>query len=277
MKFGLLGRVLGHSLSPQIHQAIFRALGTGDTYGLLEQEPEEVPCFVRENPEGLRGSNVTIPYKETVILYLTAIAPEAEKIGAVNTLSFTPDGVKGYNTDYLGFDRMLQAAGIGLEGRDVTVLGNGGAAKAVLQVLADRKAASIRILVRDREKAGQALAHFLAQRPDTRLETYEEALEGSEGGQVIINTTPVGMYPKVEASPVPAEFTGRFAAAVDIIYNPKETWFLADGRKAGAKTCNGLYMLVAQAVASEEIWQGKTLDPALIPAIMKQLEATFHG
>lgn len=277
MKFGLLGRVLGHSLSPQIHQALFRALGTEDTYGLLEREPEEVASFVQENPEGLRGSNVTIPYKETVLPYLTAIAPEAAKIGAVNTLSFTPQGVKGYNTDYLGFDRMLQAAGISLEGAAVTVLGNGGAAKAVLQVLADRRAASIRILVRDRAKAEDALAHFLAQRPDTLLETYGSAEREGRGGQVIINTTPVGMFPKVGESPVSAAFTARFAAAVDIIYNPGETRFLADARETGARTCNGLYMLVAQAVASEEIWQQKKMDPELIPEIMKQLEATFHG
>ena len=277
MKFGLLGRVLGHSLSPQIHQAVFRALGTEDTYGLLEREPEEVVSFVRDNPGGLRGSNVTIPYKETVIPYLTAIAGEAEKIGAVNTLSFTPEGVKGYNTDYLGFDRMLQAAGISLEGAEVTVLGNGGAAKAVLQVLADRRAASLRILVRDKAKAEKALARFLAQRPDTLLETYEEALAGKAGGLVIINTTPVGMFPKVGASPVPEDFTARFAAAVDIIYNPGETRFLADARKAGARTCNGLYMLVAQAIASEEIWQQKKIDPDWIPEIMKQLEETFHG
>ena len=277
MKFGLLGRVLGHSLSPQIHQAVFRALGTEDTYGLLEREPEEVVSFVRDNPEELRGSNVTIPYKETVIPYLTDIAPEAAKIGAVNTLSFTSEGVKGYNTDYLGFDRMLQASGIGLKGADVTVLGSGGASKAVLQVLADRKAASLRILVRDRAKAEKALGHFLEQRPDTRLETYEEALAGKAGGQVIINTTPVGMFPKVEASPVPEDFTARFAAAVDIIYNPGETRLLADARKAGARTCNGLYMLVAQAIASEEIWQQKKIDPDLIPEIMKQLEETFHG
>lgn len=277
MNFGLLGRVLGHSLSPQIHQAVFRALGTADTYGLLEREPEEVVSFVRDNPEGLRGSNVTIPYKETVIPYLTAIAPEAAKIGAVNTLSFTSEGVKGYNTDYLGFDRMLQAAGIGLKGADVTVLGSGGAAKAVLQVLADRRVASIRILVRDRTKAKDALAHFLTQRPDTLLETYGVAEQDGRGGQVIINTTPVGMFPKVGESPVSAAFTARFAAAVDIIYNPGETRFLADARKAGARICNGLYMLVAQAIASEEIWQQKKIDPDLIPEIMKQLEETFHG
>ena len=94
---------------------------------------------------------------------------------------------------------------------------------------------------------------------------------------MIINTTPVGMFPKVEASPVPEDFTARFAAAVDIIYNPGETRLLADSRKAGARTCNGLYMLVAQAIASEEIWQQKKIDPDLIPEIMKQLEETFHG
>ena len=274
MKFALLGRVLGHSLSPQIHAAIFRALGSGDTYTLLEREPDQVAAYVQENREGLTGSNVTPPYKETVIPYLAGIAPEAEKIGAVNTLFFTPDGVKGYNTDYLGFDRMLQAAGISLTGKAVTVLGNGGAAKAVLQVVADRKARTVQILSRHPEEARESLQHFLAQRPDAQVRLYSEAEPGS---QVVINTTPVGMFPKVGVSPVPADFTKGCEAAVDIIYNPKETQFLADARKNGAKTCNGLYMLVAQAVASEEIWQQKKLDPALIPDIMKELEATFHG
>ena len=274
MKFGLLGRVLGHSLSPQIHAAVFRALGSQDTYELLEREPEQVPAFVQENRDGLTGSNVTIPYKETVIPYLTGIAPEAEKIGAVNTLFFTPEGVKGFNTDYLGFDRMLQAAGISLEGKAVTVLGNGGAAKAVLQVVADRKAKTIQILSRHPEEAKESLQHFLAQRPDAQVRLYADA---QPGAQVVINTTPVGMSPKVGVSPVPAAFTAGCEAAVDIIYNPRETQFLADARKNGAKTCNGLYMLVAQAIASEEIWQQKKLDPALILEIMKQLEATLHG
>lgn len=274
MKFGLLGRILGHSLSPQIHAVVFRALGSQDTYELLEREPEQVPAFVQENRDGLTGSNVTIPYKETVIPYLTGIAPEAEKIGAVNTLFFTPEGVKGFNTDYLGFDRMLQAAGISLEGKAVTVLGNGGAAKAVLQVVADRKAKTIQILSRHPEEAKESLQHFLAQRPDAQVRLYADA---QPGAQVVINTTPVGMSPKVGISPVPAAFTAGCEAAVDIIYNPRETQFLADARKNGAKTCNGLYMLVAQAIASEEIWQQKKLDPALIPEIMKQLEATLHG
>ena len=274
MKFGLLGRVLGHSLSPQIHAAVFRALGSQDTYELLEREPEQVPAFVQENRDGLTGSNVTIPYKETVIPYLAGIAPEAEKIGAVNTLFFTPEGVKGFNTDYLGFDRMLQAAGISLEGKAVTVLGNGGAAKAVLQVVADRKAKTIQILSRHPEEAKESLQHFLAQRPDAQVRLYADA---QPGAQVVINTTPVGMSPKVGVSPVPAAFTAGCEAAVDIIYNPRETQFLADARKNGTKTCNGLYMLVAQAIASEEIWQQKKLDPALIPEIMKQLEATLHG
>lgn len=274
MKFGLLGRVLGHSLSPQIHAAIFRALGSQDTYTLLEREPDQVAAFVRENRDGLTGSNVTIPYKEKVIAHLTDIAPEAEKIGAVNTLFFTPEGVKGYNTDYMGFDRMLQAAGISLAGKRVTVLGNGGAAKAVLQVVADRKAETVQILSRHPQQAKESLQHFLVQRPDAQVRLYADAQPGS---QVVINTTPVGMFPKVGVSPVPADFTVGAEAAVDIIYNPREPQFLADARKNGAKTCNGLYMLVAQAVASEEIWQQKKLDPDLIPEIMKQLEASFHG
>ena len=120
----------------------------------------------------------------------------------------------------------------------------------------------------------ESLQQFLAQRTDAQIRRYQD---GPPGSQVVINTTPVGMFPKVGVSPVPADFTKDAEAAVDIIYNPKETRFLADARQNGAKTCNGLYMLVAQAVASEEIWQQKKLDPALIPDIMKQLEATFHG
>ena len=122
----------------------------------------------------------------------------------MNTLFFTPEGVKGYNTDYMGFDRMLQAAGISLTGKRVTVLGNGGAAKAVLQVVADRKAETVQILSRHPQQAKESLQHFLAQRPDARVRLYAEAQPGS---QVVINTTPVGMFPKVGVSPVPADFT----------------------------------------------------------------------
>ncbi len=273
MKYGLLGRVLGHSWSPLIHEELFTILGTDDTYALLEREPEQVKGYVLENNDGLKGSNVTLPYKEAVIPYLAELSPEAEKIGAVNTILFTPEGAKGYNTDYTGFDRMLQNAEISLTGKSVTVLGNGGAAKAVLQDVVDQKAAHIRLVVRNEQKAREGLSHFFAQRPDTEVVSFDAV---KEGGNVVINTTPVGMSPAVGVSPLPAEITAQFDAAVDVIYNPLSSQFLKDARKAGKKTCNGLYMLVAQAVAAEEIWQGRAIEASLVAPILRKIEEKFH-
>ena len=277
MKLGLLGRTLGHSLSPEIHAEVFKRLHLeGWSYDLIEKEPDEVASFLTATKPECDGSNVTIPYKEQVIPYLKEITPEAANIGAVNTLFFTPEGLKGYNTDYIGFRRMLAHAGITVSGEAVTVLGNGGAAKAVLQALVDEKAASVTIVARNEEKARISLAHFLKNHPETKIVTYE-GLDTVTTGGVIVNTTPVGMYPKVGVSAAPADFTAQYAAAVDLIYNPSETQFLKDARLAGQKTCNGLYMLVAQAIASEEIWQQKQLDPQLVPDIMKVLEAAAHA
>lgn len=277
MKLGLLGRTLGHSLSPQIHAEVFKRLQlAGWSYDLIEKEPEEVADFLTASQPAYDGCNVTIPYKEKVIPYLKEITPEAANIGAVNTLFFTPEGLKGYNTDYIGFRRTLGHADIHVAGEAVTVLGNGGAAKAVLQALVDEKAASITIVARSEEKARISLAHFLKQHPETKIVNYGELDQVTIGG-VIVNTTPVGMYPKVGVSAVPGDFTAQYAAAVDLIYNPAEPKFLADARAAGRKTCNGLYMLVAQAIASEEIWQQKALDSQLVPDIMKILEAASHA
>lgn len=276
MKLGLLGRTLLHSLSPQIHAEVFRRLKLDGSYDLIEKEPEDVAGFLTAAKPEYDGCNVTIPYKEKVIPYLKEITPEAANIGAVNTLFFTPEGLKGYNTDYIGFRRTLAHADIKVTGEAVTVLGNGGAAKAVLQALVDEKAASITIVARSEEKARTSLAHFLKNNPDTRIVNYSELDKVTTGG-VIVNTTPVGMFPKVGVSAVPADFTAQYGAAVDLIYNPAETQFLKDARLAGAKTCNGLYMLVAQAIASEEIWQGRELDPQLVPDIMKILEAGTHA
>lgn len=276
MKLGLLGRTLGHSLSPQIHAEVFKRLNLDWSYDLVEKEPEDLAPFLTGTKAGYDGCNVTIPYKEKVIPYLKEIAPEAANIGAVNTLLFTPEGLKGYNTDYIGFLRTLAHAAIKVAGEAVTVLGNGGAAKAVLQALVDEKAASITIVSRHKEKARESLAHFLKNNSGTIIVDYSQLDQVTTGG-IIVNTTPVGMFPKVGISAVPADFTAQYAAAVDLIYNPAETQFLKDARLAGSKTSNGLYMLVAQAIASEEIWQGKVLDPQLVPDIMKILEVELHA
>lgn len=270
MQYGLLGGKLGHSLSPKIHELFFKYTGITGTYGLLETELEALPERVQGMRATYSGSNVTIPHKIAVMPLLDKIAPEAQAIGAVNTIKFTPEGAFGYNTDYFGFGRMLEYNGIAITGKVAVVLGSGGAARAVMKYLADKEAAAIYLVTRDPKSVDK---HFLEIAPSCKVIDYP-TLESIKG-DVIINCTPVGMYPKVEAAPVSARVCANFEAAVDLIYNPAETLFLKQAKEAGKKYVNGLFMLVAQAVAAQEIWQGQHYDSDLIVKIMADLERSL--
>ena len=267
MQYGLLGGKLGHSLSPKIHELFFKYTGVTGSYELLETELEALPARVEAMRSTFAGSNVTIPHKIAVMPMLDSIAPEAEAIGAVNTIKFTEAGAFGYNTDYFGFGRMLEYNDIAITGKVAVVLGSGGAARAVMKYLADKEAAQIYLVTRDVSSVDE---HFLEIAPSCKVIDYAE-LESIKG-DVIINCTPVGMYPKVEASPVSAKVCANFEASVDLIYNPVETLFLRQAKEAGKKFVNGLFMLVAQAVAAQEIWQGQQYDSDLIVKIMADLE-----
>lgn len=266
-KYGLLGGKLGHSLSPKIHQLFFQYTGVEGTYELLETELEALPERMQKMRTSFKGSNVTIPHKLHVMPHLDDIAAEAKAIGAVNTIKFTEAGAFGYNTDYFGFKRMLEYNNIALKGKVAVVLGSGGAARAVMKCLADSETAKIYLVTRDPKSVD---AHFLEIAPDCKVIDYTE-LE-SLSGDVLINCTPVGMYPKVDATPVPASVSKSFEASVDLIYNPAKTLFLAQAEEAGKKAVNGLFMLVAQAVAAQEIWQNAHYDSELIVRIMQKLE-----
>ncbi len=267
MQYGLLGGKLGHSLSPKIHQLFFEYTGLTGSYTLLETEAEALPERVQAMRESFSGSNVTIPHKIAVMPLLDSIAPEAQAIGAVNTIKFTPQGAFGYNTDYFGFGRMLEYNKIVVSGKVAVVLGSGGAARAVIKYLADKCAAKIYLVTREPSSVDK---HFLEIAPALQVIDYV-ALQDL-AGDVIINCTPVGMYPKIEAAPVNAKVVANFAAAVDLIYNPVQTLFLKYAQEAGKQYVNGLFMLVAQAVAAQEIWQGQTYASELIVKIMKELE-----
>lgn len=267
MQYGLLGGKLGHSLSPKIHELFFKYTGVTGTYELLETELEALPAKVEAMRGTFAGSNVTIPHKIAVMPMLDSIAQEAQAIGAVNTIKFTEAGTFGYNTDYFGFGRMLEYNDIAITGKVAVVLGSGGAARAVMKYLADKEAAQIYLVTRDVTSVDE---HFLEIAPRCKVINYAE-LESIKG-DVIINCTPVGMYPKVEAVPVSAMVCTNFEAAVDLIYNPAETLFLRQAKEAGKKYVNGLFMLVAQAVAAQEIWQGQQYDSDLIVKIMADLE-----
>ncbi|MFA7067409.1 MAG: shikimate dehydrogenase [Acidaminococcaceae bacterium] len=271
MEFALLGEKLGHSLSPQIHNLIFRKLGIEGKYDLLEIKKQDLDDAIERLEDKYIGVNVTIPYKIAVMKKLTFISPEAKAIGAVNTIYFSKGERRGYNTDYFGFGRLLEHNAVTpLENKDVVVLGSGGAARAVLQYLVDSGTKSITVATRSPQDATKKFSNFEAL-PKLKFVSYEQLIE-QEGGALIVNTTPVGMYPYIDVSPLPQEVVARYASAVDLIYNPVETLFMSYAKAAGRSTCNGFYMLVAQAVAAEEIWLGREIQAGLIASIAQEIQ-----
>ena len=264
MKLGLIGERLGHSQSPAIHKRIFELLGIDGQYDLIEVERGGVEKALEElKQQGYAGVNVTIPYKRDVMPWLDDVAGEAQVIGAVNTVHMTSRGNFGYNTDYYGFGRSLDHAGVAVEGKSCVVLGTGGAARAILKCLADKKAAKLTVDF----KAFADSLHI-------GMIGYDELSD--DGGDVLVNCTPVGMYPDVGGAPLPKRSVLHYEAIVDIIYNPKKTKLLEYGERNGAKIVNGMYMLVAQAVGAEEIWQGRAIDSAVIEAIAAEMERQYE-
>jgi len=258
--YGLIGESLGHSFSPQIHGEIFRKLGTEGEYRLFELKEEELQqALAGYGHQGVKGLNVTVPYKIKIMPYLDHISEEAGKIGAVNTISLRNGILTGYNTDYHGFGRSLARSGIEIAGRSAVILGTGGVSKAVTQYLRDKGAGSI---------------VYVSRKPGPEAVGYAQ-LSGMKG-DIIINCTPCGMYPATDASPVAADMLEGFGTAVDLIYNPEKTLFLRQAGERGLKTVNGLYMLVSQAVAAQEIWNGIGFSEAQVDDIYQNIKNLFY-
>ena len=235
---GLLGRKLGHSYSPAIHAA----LGDYD-YDLHEVPNEEdLEKFLKETP--FEGLNVTIPYKVAVMAHCATLSPRAKAIGSVNTLVRRPDGtLHGDNTDDAGFTAMVEESGVDPAGKTCVVLGSGGASKTVVAVL--KRMGAKRVVVVSRR--GEDNYGNLPRHADAAL---------------LVNATPVGMYPDVDASPVEdLSVFPKLEAVLDLIYNPPKTKLLADAQKRGIRTVNGLRMLVVQAAVASELWGCSDYDP----------------
>ncbi|KUH57210.1 MULTISPECIES: shikimate dehydrogenase [unclassified Megasphaera] len=274
MKAGLIGKKLGHTASPAIHEKIFQAMGVSGTYDVLEMPPDSLAeNLKRLAQDGYTGCNVTIPYKRDVMPYLTDISREARIIGAVNTIHFTDEGAFGYNTDYGGFGRSLEQAGIGVAGQDCVVLGTGGAARAIIQYLADKNARSITIVSR---QPHSKIEFDAFTKKIGASEIDYQSLEMSRGGDVLVNCTPVGMFPRMDGCPVSEACIAAFPAVVDLIYNPKDTELLKTARRHGARTRNGMYMLVAQAVGAEELWTGQKIASSIVEQIAKEMEHLYE-
>ena len=245
MEYGLLGEKLGHSYSPIIHSR----LGDYD-YLTYEKKPEELADFLENG--SFSGLNVTIPYKKAVIPYCAELTPVAEALGAVNTIIRRPDGsLLGHNTDYYGFEAMLAKSGLQVAGKKVLVLGSGGASNTVVAVLT-AKGAQVVVISRSGEN------------------NYEN-LHLHADAAVIINTTPVGMYPHTDASPVDLQLFPQLEGVLDLIYNPARTRLLQAAEDRGLVAENGLWMLVAQAKEASQWFTGKEIPDEKIPEIYREL------
>ncbi|MBQ4091112.1 MAG: AAA family ATPase [Clostridia bacterium] len=250
VKCGLIGKTLRHSFSPQIHKRL-----ADYSYTLFELSEDELGGFVK-NKESFDVCNVTIPYKKAVMPYLDEISEEAKKIGSVNTLIRRADGtLRGENTDYFGFSYMLCAGNISVRGKKVAILGTGGASATAYAVCSDMGAEKITFVSRKGEI------------------NYENVYEKAADCEIIINCTPVGMYPNNEKSPIQlSRFTGVEAVA-DMIYNPAKTKLLLDAEALGINGVNGLSMLVAQAKRACELFLNVKIDDCEIGKITREIQA----
>ncbi len=255
MEYGLIGEKLGHSYSKIIHEKL-----ADYDYKLKPLSREEFKPFMEAGD--FKAVNVTIPYKRDVIPYLDELDDNAKRIGAVNTIVHKDGKLIGHNTDFSGFLYMVEHNGVKAAGKKVLVLGNGGAAKAVIAVLKYLKAKDIIIV---KLKSGEGVI------------SYEECKRLHSDAGLIVNTSPVGMYPKVDASPIDVSFYPECEAVLDIIYNPLRTKLLLQAEELGLKAVNGLEMLVAQAKYAVEYFLNKEIDNKVIDEIYQKILAELNS
>lgn len=250
MKCGLLGQKLGHSYSPQIHSQL-----ASYEYALYEKEPQVLEDFLKNGD--FSGLNVTIPYKKAVIPYLSELSPIASRLGAVNTIVRRDGKLIGHNSDYFGFSSMVAKSGLQVAGKKVLVLGSGGASNTAVAVL-EELSANVFVISRSGENNYNNL-HLHAD------------------ASVIVNATPVGMYPNVGVTPIDLSVFPTLEGVLDIIYNPARTQLLMDAESRALVTMNGLWMLVAQAKESAEWFSGTTVPDTKISDIHRRLRVQMEN
>lgn len=252
-RYALIGKSLGHSFSPVLHRIIFENRGIKGTYDLYETDKAGLEGLIDKIKTGeIKGFNITIPYKEEALKYIEDISDEARMIASINTLKLEKGKIKGYNTDYYGFGKTLRRNNIEISGKRAFILGTGGGAKSVYYYLKNHGAEEI-VLVSREPKGVENLYG------NSAIIDYK-TLRALGDIDIIINTTPLGMYPHIEESPIEKKVLVRSEAVIDLIYNPLETKLLKMGRELGIKSVNGLYMLVAQGIRSQEIWNDIEFD-----------------
>lgn len=255
MKYGLIGEHLGHSFSEQIQTRIAEIENVKDyDYQLVELDKEEFKEFMEK--KDFTGINVTIPYKKDVIPYLDEMDESAKAIGAVNTIINVDDKLKGYNTDFGGFLYMVKAHNVHMEGKKVLIIGNGGACAAVKAVCEHENAKAIVIVSRSSDRGAIG---------------YDEMYTSHLDADIVVNTSPVGMYPNITNAPIDVSWFHKLECVLDVVYNPILTRLCFEAQEADIKRVIGLEMLIAQAKYTFEIFENMSFDDSIIDEIKKEM------
>lgn len=255
MKYGLIGEHLGHSFSKQIQTRIAEIENVKDyDYQLVELDKEEFKEFMEK--KDFKGINVTIPYKKDVIPYLDEMDESAKAIGAVNTIINVDGKLKGYNTDFGGFLYMVKAHDVHMEGKKVLIIGNGGACAAVKAVCKHENAKDIVIVSRSANRGAIS---------------YDEMYTSHLDADIVVNTSPVGMFPNIVNAPIDVSWFHKLECVLDVVYNPILTRLCFEAQEADIKRVIGLEMLIAQAKYAFEIFENMSFDDSIIDEIKKEM------
>ncbi len=249
MEYGCIGEHLGHSFSKEIHNAL-----ADYNYRLQELTPEELKVFMTE--KSFKAINVTIPYKKDVIPYLSWISDEAKAINAVNTIVNKEGTLYGYNTDFYGLTSLIKRAGVSLEGKKIAILGSGGTSNTAFAVA---------------QSMGASEVLKVSRAPQIHYITYDELYETHSDIDVLINTTPCGMFPNICNSAVDVKNFSKLSAVFDAVYNPLSSQLIVDAKARGITAVGGLYMLVSQAAYAVEKFTDEPVDECKVETIFRNL------
>ena len=257
--FAVVGHPIGHTMSPFIHDRLFALAGVKADYTKIDVAPENLGEEFKSTLSKLDGYNITIPHKQSIIKYLDEVDPRAEMYGSVNTVRNKNGKTKGYTTDPDGFLKALDMAGIEMKGR-IMILGCGGVARTMAYEIA-KKGLEFEFAVRPESvcKAGLLCLDITKKIPEAKV-SFGLINQIIGTVDVLINATPVGMYPNINEIPINPCALGRCAAVYDAIYNPLETALVKRAKANGSKAEGGMSMLVWQAAVAQEIWHGKTFE-----------------
>ncbi len=259
-KYAVIGHPIGHTMSPFIHKRLFSLQGIEAEYTKIDVAPEDLADEYKNVLSRLDGYNITIPHKQNIIEQIDKIDDKAKMYGSVNTVSNVDGIATGYTTDPDGFLKALEAAGIVLEGR-IVILGCGGVARTMAYEVVLKKQPLLFAVRKEDVEIAKHLCEEICQAIPSAKVSFCLIDELSGNIDVLINATPIGMYPKVESVPVTDEIIDSCAAVFDAVYNPLETLLIQKAKANGAKAVGGMSMLVWQAVVAHEKWYGAKFDP----------------